>query len=136
MSSNNVGHLITSTIITLQHFTTLHHTSPNYTSPHFTKLHFTTLHQTTLHYTSPNYTSPHFTSSHFNIIIQCKPTKCKFCKLIKNQNQKDRKEAKIRPVDVTFCLDVFWTTAWAFFSKTKSDLIDILFNYLCNFLYT
>jgi len=30
MSSNNVGHLITSTIITLQHFTTLHHTSPNY----------------------------------------------------------------------------------------------------------
>jgi len=27
MSYNNVGHLITSTIITLQHFATLHHTS-------------------------------------------------------------------------------------------------------------
>ena len=26
MSSNDVGHLITSTIITLQHFATLHHT--------------------------------------------------------------------------------------------------------------
>jgi len=32
MSYNNVGHLITSTTITLQHFATLHHTSPNYTS--------------------------------------------------------------------------------------------------------
>jgi len=32
MFSNNVGHLITSTIITLQHFAALHHTSPNYTS--------------------------------------------------------------------------------------------------------
>jgi len=34
MTSNHVGNLITSTIITLQHFTTLHHTSPNYTSLH------------------------------------------------------------------------------------------------------
>jgi len=41
MSSSNVGHLITSTIITLQHFATLHHTSPNYTSLH---LHFTSSH--------------------------------------------------------------------------------------------
>jgi len=32
MSSNNVGHLITKTITTLQHFATLHHNSPNYTS--------------------------------------------------------------------------------------------------------
>ena len=29
MSFNNVGHLITSTITTLQHFATLYHTSPN-----------------------------------------------------------------------------------------------------------
>ena len=50
--------------------------------------------------------------------------------------QKDIKEEKIKTADVTFCLDVFWTTAWAFFSKIKSDLIDIFFNYLCNFLYT
>ena len=31
MSFNNVGHLFTSTITTLQHFATLDHTSPNYT---------------------------------------------------------------------------------------------------------
>jgi len=40
MSCNNVGHLITSTIITMQHFATLHHTSPNYTSLHLSTLHF------------------------------------------------------------------------------------------------
>ena len=38
VSSNNVGHLITSTIITLHHFTTLHHTSPNYTSLHLSTI--------------------------------------------------------------------------------------------------
>jgi len=32
MSYNNVGHLIASTIITLQHFATLHHTSPHFTT--------------------------------------------------------------------------------------------------------
>ena len=42
-------------------------------------------------------------------------------------HQKDRKEEKIKTVDVTLFLDVFWTTAWAFFSKIKSGLIDILF---------
>ena len=47
MSSNNVGHLFASTIITLQHFATLHHTSPNYTSLHLSTLHFLSL---TLHY--------------------------------------------------------------------------------------
>ena len=41
MSFNNVGHLITSTITTLQHFATLYHTSPNFTS--LTKLHFTVI---------------------------------------------------------------------------------------------
>ena len=48
ISFNNFGHLITSTITTLQHFATLNHTKPNYTSlhlRHFTSshLHFTTL---------------------------------------------------------------------------------------------
>jgi len=45
MSSNNIGHLITSTIITLQHFATLHQTTLHYTFRHFTPshLHFTTL---------------------------------------------------------------------------------------------
>jgi len=40
MSYNNVGHLITSTITTLQHFAALHHTSPNYTSLHLSTLHY------------------------------------------------------------------------------------------------
>ena len=43
MSFNNVGHLITGTITTLQHFATFYHTSP-----HFTKLNFTTLIDTLL----------------------------------------------------------------------------------------
>ena len=49
---------------------------------------------------------------------------------------KRQKRRKIKTVDVTFFLDIFWTTAWAFFNKIKSDFIDIFFNYLCNFLYT
>ena len=36
----NVGHLITSTTITLLHFATLHHTSSSYTSLHLSTLHF------------------------------------------------------------------------------------------------
>jgi len=51
-------------------------------------------------------------------------------------DQKDRKEEKIRTVDVAFFVDVFRTTARAFFNSIKSDLIDIFVNYLCNFLYT
>jgi len=47
MSYNNVGHLITSTIITLQHFAALHYTSPNYTSLHLSTLHCLSF---TLHY--------------------------------------------------------------------------------------
>jgi len=47
MSYNNVGHQITSNIITLQHFATLHHNSPNYTSLRLSKLHFLSF---TLHY--------------------------------------------------------------------------------------
>jgi serine/threonine protein kinase len=51
--SNNVWHLITKTITTLQHSATLHHSSPHfstlrYTSLHFTQPHFTTLIDTSL----------------------------------------------------------------------------------------
>ena len=46
-----------------------------------------------------------------------------------------RKEGKIKTAEVTFFLVIFWTTAWAFCSKIKSDLIDI-FIYMCNFQYT
>jgi hypothetical protein len=62
MSSNNVRHLITRTITTLQHFVTRHHTSPNYTSLHLLTLHFPSF---TLHHTSPNYTSLHLLTLHF-----------------------------------------------------------------------
>jgi len=41
MSFNNFGHLITSTITTLQHFATLNHTSPNYTSLHLSPFQIT-----------------------------------------------------------------------------------------------
>ena len=54
MTSNNVGHLITSTIITLQHFASLHHTLPNYTLLHLSTLHFLSF---TLHY-SPIWLNP------------------------------------------------------------------------------
>ena len=54
MSSNNIRHLITRTINTLQHFVALHHTSPNYTSLHLTTLHFLSF---TLHY-SPIWLNP------------------------------------------------------------------------------
>jgi len=32
-------------------------------------------------------------------------------------HQKDRKEEKIKTVDITFFLDVFWSTAWTLFNK-------------------
>ena len=54
MSFNNVGHLITSTLTTLQHFATLYHTSPNYTSLHLLTLHFLS---SALHY-SPVWLDP------------------------------------------------------------------------------
>ena len=54
MSFNNDGHLITSTITTLQHFATLYHTSPNYTSLHLLTLHFLSF---ALHY-SPVWLNP------------------------------------------------------------------------------
>ena len=46
-----------------------------------------------------------------------------------------RKEEQIKTVAITFFLDVFWTTALAFFSKIKSDLIDI-FSIFCIIFYT
>jgi len=49
--------------------------------------------------------------------------------------KKTEKKKKIKTVDVPFFLAVFQNTVWAFFNKTKSDLIDIFFNYLYNFLY-
>jgi len=69
MSSNNVRHLISKTIITMQHFATLHHTSPNYTSLQISTLHFLSF---ALHYhliwLNP-FTFPtvlfHITSHHF-----------------------------------------------------------------------
>jgi len=48
--------------------------------------------------------------------------------------KKTEKKKKIKTFDVTFFLDVLWTTAWAFFNKIKSDLIDI-FLIMCYFLY-
>ena len=47
MSSNNVGHLITKTITTMQKFATPHDTSPNYTSLFLSTLPFLSF---TLHY--------------------------------------------------------------------------------------
>ena len=46
-----------------------------------------------------------------------------------------KKEEKIKTVDITFFLDVFWSTAWAFFNKIKSDLFDIFFSIVCVVFY-
>jgi len=70
----------------------------------------------------------------FFILVQLFWVDCDFS--THDVHQKDRKQENIKTVDVTFYLDVFWTTAWAFFSKIKNDLIDTFFNYLCNFLHT
>ena len=70
--------------------------------------------------------------SYFSILVQFCWVDCGFSN--HDVHQKGRK-GKIKTADVTCCLDVFWTTAWAFFNKIKSDLIDIFFNCLCNFLY-
>ena len=67
----------------------------------------------------------------FFILVKFFSVDCDFS--IRDVHQTDRK-GKVKTVDVTFFLDVFWTTAWALFNKIKSDLI--LFNYLYNFLYT
>jgi hypothetical protein len=69
ISSNNDGHLVTSTPLhyTSPSYTSLHFTTLHQATPHSTSLHFTKLHLTPLHYTSPSYTSPHilhFTKLH------------------------------------------------------------------------
>jgi hypothetical protein len=74
MSSNNVGHFITTIIITLQHFVTLHHTSSNYTSLHLSTLHFLsfTLHYspiTVLNTVATCNTTVSIVILHYNIII-------------------------------------------------------------------
>jgi len=51
-------------------------------------------------------------------------------------NKKTEEKKQIKTFDVTFFLDVVWTTAWAFFNEIKSYLIDIVFSYLWNFLYS
>ena len=49
--------------------------------------------------------------------------------------KKTEKKNKFQTVDVTFFVDVFWTTAWAFFNRIKSDLIDIFFSIICVIFY-
>ena len=39
--------------------------------------------------------------------------------------QEKKKGKKIKTIDVMFFLDVFWNMALAFFSKIKSDLMEI-----------
>ena len=47
---------------------------------------------------------------------------------------KKTKKKKIKTVDMTFFLDVFLTTSWAFFNKIKSDLIICVICYKPNSL--
>ena len=63
--------------------------------------------------------------SHFSILVQVFQVDCDFS--THDVHQIDRKKEKIKTVDVTFFLDVFWSKAWAFFNKMKSDLISIFF---------
>ena len=67
----------------------------------------------------------------FFFLVQFFQVECDFS--THDVHQKDRKEEKIKTSDVKSFLDVFWTTAWAFFNKIKNDLIGIFFNYLFNF---
>ena len=49
-------------------------------------------------------------------------------------HKKGRKEEKTQTADVTFFLDVFWTTAWAFFNKIKIIWL-IFFSIICVIFY-
>jgi hypothetical protein len=40
--------------------------------------------------------------------------------------KKTEKKKKTKTVDVTFFLDVFWSTDWALFNKIKSYVIEFL----------
>jgi len=66
--------------------------------------------------------------SSFSILVHFFWVGCDFS--THDVHQKVRKEEKINTVDVTFFLYGFWATAWAFFRKIGSDLIDIFFNHL------
>ena len=70
--------------------------------------------------------------SSFSILVQFFWVDCYF--FTHDVHQIDRKEEKIKTADLTTFLDVFWTTAWAFFSKIKLDLIDI-FLIICVIFY-
>jgi hypothetical protein len=66
--------------------------------------------------------------SSFSILVQFFEVDCDFS--THDDHQKDRKEGKTKTVDARLFLDVFWTTAWAFFNRIKSDLIHI-FSIIC-----
>jgi len=70
--------------------------------------------------------------SYFSVLVQLFWVDCDFS--THDVHQKERKQEKIKTFDVTFSLDIFWTTAWAFFNKIKSDLIDI-FSIICVIFY-
>jgi len=69
--------------------------------------------------------------SFFSILVQFCSIDCDFP--THDVHQKDRGEERIKTVDFTYFLDVFWTTAWAFFNKIKSDLI--FFSIICVIFY-
>jgi hypothetical protein len=48
---------------------------------------------------------------------------------------KKTEKEKINTFDVTFFLDVFWTTAWAFLNKIKSYFINIFSIIYAIFIY-
>jgi len=62
--------------------------------------------------------------SSFCILVQFFWVDCNF--IINDVHQKDRKEEKIKTVGITVFPDVFWTMAWAFFNKIKSDSIFLI----------
>jgi len=70
--------------------------------------------------------------SSYSILVQFFQVHCDFS--THDVHQKDRKEEKIKTVDVTVFLYVFRATVWVFFNKIKSDLIDI-FSIICVIFY-
>ena len=57
--------------------------------------------------------------SSFSILVWLFWVDCDFS--THDAHQKERKEERIKTVDITFFLDIFWTMAWTFFNKIKSD---------------
>jgi hypothetical protein len=71
--------------------------------------------------------------SYFSILVQYFWVECDFS--THDVYQKERREYNIKTVDVTFCLDVFWSTACALRQQNKKWFDWYFINYLCNFLY-